>query len=131
MAKWSPGSHGGTYGGNPVCCAGAIATVEVIKKERLIQNAKHLGKYLQAQLSKLQKKYPVIKDVRGLGLMIGVDFQDSSIVRKIIDHCLKNYLVIIPTGADGTVIRLIPPLIVKKKEIDQALKVFESALKNV
>ncbi|MFH1347720.1 MAG: aminotransferase class III-fold pyridoxal phosphate-dependent enzyme, partial [Candidatus Margulisiibacteriota bacterium] len=131
MAKWSPGSHGGTYGGNPVCCAAAIATVDVIKKQKLMRNAKVLGDYLKKSLRKLQEKYSIIKDVRGLGLMIGVDFKDSAIVRKIIDHCLKNQLVIIPTGADGTVIRVIPPLIVKKKEIDQALKIFEAALKNV
>ncbi|MFH1347059.1 MAG: aminotransferase class III-fold pyridoxal phosphate-dependent enzyme [Candidatus Margulisiibacteriota bacterium] len=131
MAKWSPGSHGGTYGGNPVCCAAAIATVDVIKKQKLMRSANRLGDYLKKALRKLQEKYPIIKDVRGLGLMIGVDFKDTAIVRKIIDHCLKNRLVIIPTGADGTVIRVIPPLIVKKKEIDQALKIFENALKNV
>ncbi|MFH1684031.1 MAG: aminotransferase class III-fold pyridoxal phosphate-dependent enzyme [Candidatus Margulisiibacteriota bacterium] len=131
MAKWSPGSHGGTYGGNPVCCAAAIATVDVIKNEKLLQNVKRMGDYLKKALQELQNKYPAIKDVRGLGLMIGVDFKDATIVRKIIDVCLKNGLVIIPTGADGTVIRVIPPLIVKKKEIDQALKIFENALKNV
>jgi 4-aminobutyrate aminotransferase len=131
MAKWSPGSHGGTYGGNPVCCAAAIATVDVIKKQKLLQNANRLGKYMIKELAKLQLKYPVIKDVRGLGLMVGVDFQDSAIVRKIIDLCLSMGLVIIPTGADGTVIRVIPPLIVTKKEIEQALNIFENALKKL
>lgn len=131
MKKWSPGSHGGTYGGNPVCCAAAIATIDTIKKNKLMQNALKLGAYSKEKLLKLQKKYPVIKDVRGLGLLIGIDFEDSAIVSKIINYCLKNKLVIIPTGANGTVIRFIPPLIVKKKEIDQALKVFEKALKHV
>ncbi len=131
MKKWSPGAHGGTFGGNPVCCTAAIATIDVIQKKKLIQNAKKLGAYLKNKLLKLRAKYPIIKDVRGIGLLIGVDFQDNAIVKKIMNFCLKNKLVLIPTGADGTVIRFIPPLIVKKKEIDQALKIFEDALRNV
>jgi 4-aminobutyrate aminotransferase len=131
MKKWSPGSHGGTYGGNPVCCSAAIATIETIKKEKLLQNTIRMGSYLKQRLKKLQEKYPVIKDVRGLGLMIGIDFKDSAIVRKIMDYCLENKLVLISTGANGTVFRFVPALIVKKKEIDQALKIFEKALKNV
>jgi len=130
MAKWSPGAHGGTYGGNPVCCAAAIATVDVIKKGKLLQNAKTLGSYATKKLQALAKKYPAIKAVRGPGLMIGIDFGESAIVRKIIDYCLANGLVIIPTGANGTVIRFIPPLIVKKADIDQALKVFGASLSN-
>ncbi|MFH1361348.1 MAG: aminotransferase class III-fold pyridoxal phosphate-dependent enzyme [bacterium] len=130
MAKWSPGSHGGTYGGNPVCCVAAIATIDVIKQEKLLQNAKTLGNYLIGKLKQLAKKYPAIKAVRGPGLMIGVDFGDSTVVRKIIDNCLKNGLVIIPTGADGTVIRVIPPLTISKPQIDQGLKIFAQALKN-
>jgi 4-aminobutyrate aminotransferase len=131
MKKWSPGAHGGTFGGNPVCCAAAIATIETIKKEKLLQNAVRMGSYLKRYLKKLQEKYPVIKDVRGLGLMIGIDFKNSAIVRKIMDYCLDKKLVLIPTGANGTVFRFVPALIVKKKEIDQALKIFEKALKNV
>lgn len=131
MKKWSPGAHGGTFGGNPVCCAAAIATIDVIKKEKLLKNAAQLGKHLIAKLHTMQKKYPIIKDVRGLGLMIGADFKDSAIVSQIINYCLKNGLVIIPTGANGTVIRFIPPLTIKKKELEQGLQIFEDALKNV
>jgi 4-aminobutyrate aminotransferase len=131
MKKWSPGSHGGTFGGNPVCCAAAIATIDTIKKEKLLSNTVKLGKYLMGKLKALQSEYSPIKDVRGMGLMIGVDFKDSAIVGKIVNYCLKKGLVIIPTGANGTVIRFIPPLTVKKKEIDWALKIFESALNNV
>jgi 4-aminobutyrate aminotransferase len=131
MKKWSPGAHGGTYGGNPVCCAGAIASLEVIKKEKLMQNAKTMGAYLFGRLKELQSRYPMIKEVRGLGLMIGVDFQDSAIVRWIMDYCLKKQLVLIPTGADGTVFRFIPALTIKKAQIDQGLKIFEDALKHV
>lgn len=131
MKKWSPGAHGGTFGGNPVCCAAAIATLNVIQKEKLLQNASRLGNYLKKALQKLQAKHPTIKDVRGIGLMIGVDFKDASVVSKIMNYCLKKGLVLISTGGGGTVIRFVPPLIVKKKEVDQALKIFEKALKNV
>jgi len=131
MGKWSPGAHGGTFGGNPVCCAAAIATLEVIQKEKLVKNSANLGKYLKDKLIGLQKKYPAIKEVRGLGLLIGVDFKDSNVVAKIMNFCLKKGLVLIPTGAQGTVFRFIPPLIVKKKEIDQALKIFEDALQKL
>lgn len=128
MEKWSPGAHGSTFGGNPVNCAAAIATIQVIKQQKLVQNAEKLGKYLKDKLLKLQQKYDVIKEVRGLGLMIGVDFGDSKIVKKIMNKCLEMGLVLVSTGADGTVIRFIPPLIVKKSEIDKALIIFEKAL---
>jgi 4-aminobutyrate aminotransferase len=131
MKKWSPGAHGGTFGGNPVCCAGAIATLEVIQKEKLLQNASKLGAYLKNELTKLQGSYPIIKEVRGLGLMIGVDFKDSAVTKKIMNLCLQNGLVLISTGADGTVIRFVPPLIVKKGQIDQALQIFEEALRGI
>lgn len=131
MKKWSPGAHGTTFGGNPVNCAAAIATIEVIKKQKLLQNAKQLGAYLKTELLKLQKKFPIIKEVRGMGLMIGVDFGDSSIVNKLINNCLGKGLVLISTGGDGTVIRFIPPLIVKKPQVDWALKIFKQALQNV
>ena len=131
MAKWSPGSHGGTFGGNPVCCAAAIATIDVIQKEKLVQKAQKLGAYLRSKLKALEGKHPLIKDVRGFGLMIGVDFKDPDLVKKIMNYCLEHGLVLIPTGASGTVFRFVPPLIVKKKEIDRALKIFEQALKHV
>ncbi|NQT29121.1 MAG: aminotransferase class III-fold pyridoxal phosphate-dependent enzyme [Candidatus Saganbacteria bacterium] len=131
MGKWSPGAHGGTFGGNPVCCAAAIATLDTIKKEKLLKNTKKMGIYLKKKLLALKAKYPIIKEVRGLGLMLGVDFKDSAVVKKILNYCLDNKLVLISTGADGTVIRFVPPLIVKKKEIDQGLRVFTKALKSV
>jgi 4-aminobutyrate aminotransferase len=129
MAKWSPGAHGSTFGGNPVCCAAAIATLDVIKKEKLLQNTAKLGTYMKSKLVSLQAKHPnLIKDVRGIGLMLGVDFGNSAVVKNILNFCLAKGLVLISTGGDGTVIRFVPPLIVKKKEIDQALGIFERAL---
>lgn len=132
MAKWPPGAHGSTFGGNPVSCAAAIATIGIIKKEKLLQNTKKLGKYLKIKLGQLQKKSPgLIKEVRGTGLMLGVDFGASEPVKKIINTCLQKKLVLISTGGDGTVIRFIPPLNVSKKQIDAALEIFASAIANV
>ncbi|MFH1576124.1 MAG: aminotransferase class III-fold pyridoxal phosphate-dependent enzyme [Candidatus Margulisiibacteriota bacterium] len=131
MKNWSPGSHGGTFGGNPVCCAAAIATIEVIKQGKLLRNASRMGSYMKKALEKLRIKYPVIKDVRGIGLMIGVDFKEAALVSQIMNYCLKHGLILIPTGGGGTVMRFVPPLIVNKAQIDQALKIFERALSNV
>ncbi|MDD4179605.1 MAG: aminotransferase class III-fold pyridoxal phosphate-dependent enzyme [Candidatus Margulisbacteria bacterium] len=132
MAKWSPGAHGSTFGGNPVCCAAAIATLKTIQDEKMLANAVKLGAYLKKKLSALHQQHSaLIKDVRGLGLMLGVDFGDSASVKSIINYCLKNKLVLISTGADGTVIRFIPPLNVTRQQIDQALKIFAAALDNV
>lgn len=131
MAKWSPGAHGSTFGGNPVSCAAAIATLRVIKEQKLLANAAKLGSYLVSELKKLQKKYPAIKDVRGLGLMIGVDFGANPPVKSIMNQCLKQGVLMIPTGADGTVMRLIPPLNVTRAQVDQALRAFAAALENV
>jgi len=128
MKNWSPGAHGGTFGGNPVCCAAALATFDIIQKQKLVQKAKTLGNYLKKKLVALQKRYPVIKEIRGTGLMLGIDFKDNAPVKKISNGCLEQGLVLIPTGADGTVIRVIPPLTVTKAEIDKALKIFENAI---
>lgn len=128
MEKWSPGAHGSTFGGNPVNCAAAIATIDVIKKKNLVGKAEKLGKYLKKKLTDLDKKYEAIKEVRGMGLMIGVDFGDTDKVKKVMNKCLELGLVLISTGGDGTVIRFIPPLIVKKPQLDAALEIFEKAL---
>jgi len=128
MEKWSPGAHGSTFGGNPVNCAAAIATISVMKKQKLIENSAKLGGYMKKKLEELKNKYSVIKDVRGMGLMIGIDIGDAAVVKKIMDTCLKNGLVLISTGGGGTVLRFVPPLIVKKAEIDKALKIFEKVL---
>ncbi|MFA5034680.1 MAG: aminotransferase class III-fold pyridoxal phosphate-dependent enzyme [Candidatus Margulisiibacteriota bacterium] len=131
MAKWASGAHGGTFGGNPVCCAAAIATIETIKKEKLLANTTKLGAYLKKSLVALKQKHSIIKDVRGQGLLIGVDLGNNVMVKKVLAYCLKKGLLLISTGKDGTVIRVIPALNVTKKEIDAALRIFTEALQNV
>jgi len=130
MAKWSPGAHGGTFGGNPVNCAAGIATIKAIKEEKMLANTAKLGAYLKKELQKLQKQFPIIKEVRGMGLMLGVDFGNSATVKNIINFCLSRQLILISTGGDGTVIRIIPALNVTRAQIESALKIFRAALEN-
>jgi 4-aminobutyrate aminotransferase len=131
MKQWSPGAHGSTMTGNPVSCAAAIATLEVMEKEKIPQAAAKIGAYLRSKLEKLAIKYPLIVDVRGLGLMLGVEFKDSAVVKQVMSSCLKAGLILISCGTRDQVIRMIPPLIVSKNQIDAAIKIFEASLKNL
>ncbi len=137
MKKWIPGSHGGTYGGNAVAAAAGVATIKAIKEENLIQNARLLGEQLITGLRKLQEEYPVMADVRGLGLMIGAEFRssqrkpDKTTTKALIHACLDKNLLLISCGPWDNTIRFIPPLIVNESEISQALTTFEDALKEV
>jgi 4-aminobutyrate aminotransferase len=131
MKQWSPGSHGSTFSGNPVSCAAALATIDIIEKEKLAENASKMGNYLRSKLDKLKLTYPAIIDVRGLGLMIGVEFKDGNTVKQIMENCLKGGLILISCGARDQVIRLIPPLIVTKEQIDSAINIFEESLKSM
>jgi 4-aminobutyrate aminotransferase len=135
-SKWAPGSHGGTYGANALACASAIATIKVMQEEGLVQNAAKRGEQLRDRLKELQTKYPVIGDVRGLGLMDAVEFTkngmpDKDTATAIRMACLENGLILIPCGMYDNVIRWIPPLIVSKDEIDQGVDIFEKALRKV
>lgn len=137
MEKWNPSAHGTTFGGNPVSCAASLAAIETIENEKLLKNAQNLGKYLIKKLKVLQKKHKFIGDVRGLGLMIGVEFikengdPDSEIVKKILKNCLDTGLLLISCGSHDQVIRFIPPLNVTKKQIDIALSIFKKALSDL
>jgi len=138
MSKWSPGAHGGTLSGNPVSCAAALATIDIIEKEKLIEKSERTGNYLKEKLGGLKEKYKIIGDVRGLGLMIGVEFvkpegkePDPEIVKKIREVALKKGLILISCGSDDQVIRIVPPLNISKDEVDLALEIFENALETV
>lgn len=132
-AKWTPGSHGGTYGGNALACAAAVATLQVIQEERLVQNAEARGEQLRAHLRNLQTQYPVIGDVRGLGLMDAVEFTregepDAETTRKVMARALEEGLILLTCGTFENVIRWIPPLVVTAQEIDEAVQIFAGAL---
>ncbi|MBU1660347.1 MAG: aspartate aminotransferase family protein [Chloroflexi bacterium] len=137
MEKWEPGSHGGTYGGGSlVASAAALATVQTLQDEKLVENAAQMGARLMAGLRKLQKQYPFIGDVRGRGLMIGVEITvngaaDQSLTNAIQKACLERDLLLLTCGTFGNVIRWIPPLIVTAEQIDEAIHLFEDSLKEL
>ncbi|MFK7804487.1 MAG: aspartate aminotransferase family protein [Anaerolineae bacterium] len=135
MDKWAPGSHGGTYGGgSAIAAAAACATIDVIRDEDLVGNAKAMGDYLVGRLMDLKKKYPVIGDVRGQGLMVGVEFTDAegepdaASASKVLNHSLENRMLLLICGSYKNVVRWIPPLIVTKEQLDEGLAIFEAGL---
>lgn len=119
-----PGKHASTFGGNSLACAAAIATIEAIEEENLIENACKLGEYTQNRLSQLKDKFPVIDHVRGIGMMIGVQLTRSG--AGIVAKCLEKGLRINCTH--DTVIRFMPPMTATQGHIDKAIAILESVL---
>jgi 4-aminobutyrate aminotransferase-like enzyme len=128
MQAWSPSTHGSTMTGNPVTCAAGLAVIDIIQQENLIENAKKIGEMILVKIRKWMKKYDTIKDARGLGLMVGVEFDSTETVKKIREEALKNGLVLISCGPGDKVIRLVPPLNIKTSQVNAALKIFEKAI---
>jgi 4-aminobutyrate aminotransferase len=135
MSRWVIGSHGGTYGGNPIGCAAALATIETLREERLVENAAARGDQLLTGLRELQRRHPAVGDVRGLGSMIGVEFVDAdgqpdpARVSGVLSHCLREgRLILLSCGPFGNVIRFVPPLVVSEREAEIGLAAFAAAL---
>jgi 4-aminobutyrate aminotransferase len=135
MKKWQTGSHGGTFGGNAVACAAGVATIRAMRDEDMPGNAVRRGVELTTGLRKLQEQYPVIGDVRGLGLMIGTEFTvkgkpaDKPLIKSVVHACEERGLLLLTCGTYDNVIRWIPPLVVSEQQIHAALDIFEEALK--
>jgi 4-aminobutyrate aminotransferase len=134
MAKWTPGTHGGTYGGNAVACAAAVATIQTMRDENLIENSAKMGQVLVAGLRKIQEEHPEIGDVRGAGLMIATEFTDpkhqpwTDRAKAAAKAALNNGLMLLTCGSYDNIIRWIPPLIVNESQLKDALGMFEGAL---
>jgi 4-aminobutyrate aminotransferase / (S)-3-amino-2-methylpropionate transaminase / 5-aminovalerate transaminase len=133
-AAYTPGDHLSTFGGNPVSCAAALANIEFMQKTDLPGHTTEVGNYAMSKLRELAKTNPLIGDVRGLGLMIGVELVKdahktpaSAEAELVREHCFKNG-VLIGVGGNGNVIRFQPPLVITKKQIDQAIEIFAKAL---
>jgi 4-aminobutyrate aminotransferase len=137
MKKWIPGTHGGTYGGNVIACAAAVATIRAMHEEDMPGNASRRGVQLMTGLRKLQEQYPVIGDVRGLGLMVGAEFRtadrhpDKPTAKAVVAACGERGLLLLTCGPWDNTIRFIAPLIVTEKQINDALGIFAEALKEV
>lgn len=137
IMSWSPGTHGSTFGGNPVCCAAAQATLDVIEGEGLLENATRVGQRIMNGLRELAEESWLIGDVRGLGLMIGVELVQNKETKlpaaqaaeSIVKECFKRGLLVLPCGPNS--VRFSPPLILTESQADIALEIFADALAEV
>jgi len=123
-ASLTPGTHASTFGGNCLACAAGIAVIEAIEEDSLLQNAAELGQYAKDKLLELKQKHFIIDSVRGIGLMIGVQLTKPG--KEIVDKCLEKGLRINCTNE--TVLRFMPPMIVTKDQIDQAVDILDAVL---
>jgi 4-aminobutyrate aminotransferase len=130
LMNWPKGAHGNTYGGNPVASAAALATIELIEKEYM-KNATDMGVYMKGALEEIQSSHESIGDVRGIGLMLGVDFVKNHEIRKY-DTDLRDNVEklafehgLVSLGCGKSTIRFAPPLSINKKEIDEGLRIFD------
>jgi 4-aminobutyrate aminotransferase len=124
--QWPNGAHGSTFGGNPVSCAAAVATVAVLRDEDLCARAVHLGARTQARLRGLGAD--AVVEVRGVGAMIGVELRDKATAEAVQHQCLAEGVIVLTCGPAGNVLRLIPPLTMTDDELDHGLDVLSTAL---
>jgi 4-aminobutyrate aminotransferase len=135
--KWQTGTHGSTFGGNPVSCAAAIASIRVIENEKLVERSNKLGQHITQRLQNQIGSLSQVAKIRGLGMMIGIDFQDeqgqagSKEVSKIREEALKNHLLVTSCGVQGQTIRLMLPLNVDENILDEGLTILEQAIRSV
>ncbi len=123
----TPSSHASTFGGNPLVCAATLAVLEIIEEEGLVENAHKMGAYLKDKLTNLKDTYPFVKEVRGKGLMIGLELTlNQEIVRNIVKRCLSEGLII--NAVCGNVLRMLPPLVVTDDDINKAVKILDGVL---
>jgi 4-aminobutyrate aminotransferase/(S)-3-amino-2-methylpropionate transaminase len=126
------GGLGGTYGGNPVACAAALGAIETIQEEKLVERARHIGKILEESLSELQKKYPIIGQVRGRGAMQAIEIVKAGsqepnppAMAAVVKYCQSKGVLILTAGTYGNVMRFLPPLVISDELLLDALGVLE------
>jgi 4-aminobutyrate aminotransferase len=125
LMNWDKGAHGTTFGGNPLSCRAALETIALLQEE-LMENAVEVGRYLLGRLEALQDGYPALIDVRGLGLMIGLEFRDGDQAQAVADGCYQRGLIVLRCG--DRAIRLSPALVVSRQQADTALEILEAAV---
>ena len=124
----TPGTHGSTFGGNPLACSVGNTVMDIVSSKKFLNNVKDLSKYFLSNLDQIKEKYPkVIKEIRGKGLLIGVQLHTDQ--TKFIKKLMDNRLLTI--RAAENVVRILPPLNVKKNEIDLAVKIIEKVCSQI
>ena len=123
----TPGGLGGTYGGNPLACAAALATLDIFEEEGLVERARTIGARIERALRDMQRRHPKIADVRGLGAMLAFEFVDepdkprSTYAARVIEEARKRGLLLMSAGSKADVIRVLVPLVIADDELDTAL----------
>jgi 4-aminobutyrate aminotransferase/(S)-3-amino-2-methylpropionate transaminase len=133
----APGGLGGTYGGNPLACAAALAVLDIFNSERLVEKGARIGDELRSGLLALQQRVPAIGDVRGLGAMLAIELvtdratkaPDAALAQRVIERALDRGLILLKCGPHKNVVRFLPPLITTSEEIQRALGIVEEALR--
>jgi 4-aminobutyrate aminotransferase len=134
MDEWHPGMHGGTFGGNPIAAAAANAVLDHFEDGSLIRHVNAMGEYLRERLHELQKKFPIIYDVRGLGLMVAIEFSRADgtpapeVWAKVRESCFRQKMLTLNCGVNGNGMRFATPLNVTTSEIDEGLAILAKAL---
>jgi 4-aminobutyrate aminotransferase len=136
MEKWPPGSHANTFGGNPVCCAAALATLKLVKGG-FAENARVMGLRAVERLQKFAQEFKVVGDVRGAGLMIGVEFVKDraskapakEFATRLVTRAFENGLLLLECGASG--LRIIPPLMIGAPLLDEGLDILHRSIREV
>jgi len=134
IMDWVPGSHASTFGGNPVCIASALATLDVIEKEGLVHNAQEVGDHMVKRMADWPKKHKIVGDVRGRGLMVGVDIVKDQKTReygaaerdRVVEMAFERGVLFL--GCGPSTVRIAPPLVVTKDEADVAMDVLEESI---
>jgi 4-aminobutyrate aminotransferase len=132
IMDWVPGSHASTFGGNPVCIAAALATLNVIEKEGLLRNSQEVGDHMMKRMAGWPKKHKIVGDVRGRGLMIGVDIVKDQATReygdrdRIVEAAFERGILFL--GCGPSTVRIAPPLVVTKDEADVAMDALEESI---
>jgi 4-aminobutyrate aminotransferase len=133
MEKWQRGAHGNTYGGNPLCCAAGLATIELVEKE-YAANAAQVGEYFTGRLREMQARFPVIGDVRGKGLMLGMELVEdrttkapaARLCERVINQAFRNGLLLLSCGQ--STVRFMPPLMIRREDVDEAITIVTASL---
>jgi len=119
MSSFSPGDHTSTFGGNPLACAASLAAIEVIQSEKLVEKAARDGEYFKKKLEELKEKFRIVREVRGKGLMIGVEMRFE--VKNIIFNGLEYGVLLLYAGRN--ILRFLPPLVISRGQIDRVVEV--------
>ena len=138
MDEIHPSGLGGTYGGNPIACAAALGAIETIKSENLVQRANEIGKIMVAALTEMQKKYPVIGEVRGRGAMIAIELvqpgskePNGDVLGKVVKYAQSKGVLFLTAGTYGNVLRFLPPLVISDDLVKEAMSVLDEAFASV